>query len=210
MKIAIIGTGKVGSALGTGWANAGHDIVFGSRQPKSDKAQALVKSIGEKACADTIAEACAWGEVVVLATPWSAVQDVLSQLDGRLSGKLLIDCTNPVGPGRQLVLGFTTSAGEQVAQWAKGAIVVKAFNTAGFDVMANPYFSGQKASMFYCGDDVDAKVTAARLISDIGFEPVDSGPLNVSRYLEPMTILWLSLVIGQGLGRNIAFKLLRR
>ncbi len=210
MKIAIIGTGKVGSALGAGWANAGHDIVFGSREPKGAKAQALVKSIGEKACADTIPEASAWGEVVVLAVPWPAVQDVLSQAEGQLAGKLLIDCTNPVGPGRQLMLGFTTSAGEQVAQWAKGAIVVKAFNCAGFDVMANPYFSGQKASMFYCGDDVEAKATAARLISDIGLEPGDSGPLNVSRYLEPLTMLWISLASGQGLGRNIAFKLLRR
>ncbi len=180
MKIAIIGSGKVGSALGTSWANAGHDIVFGSREPKSDKVQDLVKSIGEKACADTIANAAAWGEVVVLAVPWPAAQEVLSQTDGGLEGKLLIDCTNALGPNLQLVFANTTSAGEQVAQWAKSAQVIKAFNITGFDVMANPYFEGQKASMFYCGDDVEAKATAARLISDIGFEPVDSGPLSVS------------------------------
>ncbi len=172
--------------------------------------QALVNSIGEKACADSFANAVTWGEAAVLALPWSAVKDVLSQVDGGLSGKLLIDCTNAIGPGRQPVFENTTSAGEQVAQWSKGARVVKAFNIIGVDVMANPNFDGQKATVFFCGDDAGAKALAGRLIADIGFEPVDSGPLTVARYLEPMCLLWLGLATTQGLGRNIAFKLLRR
>ena len=97
-----------------------------------------------------------------------------------------------------------------MAGWAPGAKVVKAFNTVGFEVMANPDFAGQKASLFFCGDDPLAKAKAARLITEAGFESVDSGPLSVARYLEPMTLLWISLVRGQGLGRNIAFKLLRK
>lgn len=209
MKIAIIGTGKVGGTLGRAWVNAGHDLVFGSRDPQSQKAQELVKSIGEKACADTIAAAAAWGEVVVLAVPWNAVEESL-RAAGSLADKLLIDCTNAIREGMQPALPNTTSGAEQVAGWAPGASVVKAFNIAGFDVMANPDFGGLKASLFFCGDDPLAKAKAARLIMDVGFESIDSGPLMVARYLESLFFLWISLVRGQGLGRNIAFKLLRR
>ena len=209
MKIAMIGTGRVGETLGRAWAGAGHDLVFGSRDPQGQKAQALVKSIGEKVCADTIAAAAGWGEVVVLAVPWNAAEETLRSA-GSLADKLLIDCTNAIGPGMQPALPNTTSGGELVAGWAPGAKVVKAFNTVGFEVMANPDFGGQKASLFFCGDDPLAKAKAARLIMEAGFESVDSGPLSVARYLEPMTLLWINLVRGQGLGRNIAFKLLRR
>jgi len=209
MKIAIIGTGRVGGTLGKAWASAGHDLVFGSRDPQGQKTQELMKSIGEKACADTIPGAAAWGEVMVLAVPWNAVEESL-RAAGSLADKLLIDCTNPIGSEMQPALPNTTSGGEQVAQWAPEAKVVKAFNIIGFDVMANPDFAGQKASLFYCGDDPLAKAKAARLITEVGFESIDSGPLTVARYLEPMTLLWVSLVRGQGMGRNIAFKLLRR
>ncbi len=209
MKIAIIGTGRVGGTLGKAWAIAGHDLVFGSRDPQSQKAQELVKSIGEKACADTIAAAAAWGEVVVLAVPWNAVEESL-RAAGSLADKLLIDCTNAIAEGMKPALPNTTSGAEQVAGWAPGASVVKAFNITGFDVMANPDFAGQKASLFFCGDDPLAKAKAARLITEVGFESIDSGPLTVARYLESLFFLWISLVRGQGLGRNIAFKLLRR
>jgi predicted dinucleotide-binding enzyme len=209
MKIGITGAGKVGSTLGKKWAKAGHDIVFGSRQPQGEKAQALVKSIGPKVSADTIAGTAQWAEVVVLALPWSATEETLKAA-GNLAGKVLIDCTNPIGPGRTLAVGLTTSAGEQVAGWAAGARVVKAFNTTGFDNMENPDFGGQKASMFFCGDDPGAKAVVARLIEEVGFEPVDSGGLVIARYLEPLCLLWLNLVTTQGLGRNIAFKLLRK
>ena len=103
MKIAMIGTGRVGETLGRAWAGAGHDLVFGSRDPQGQKAQALVKSIGEKVCADTIAAAAGWGEVVVLAVPWNAAEETLRSA-GSLADKLLIDCTNAIGPGMQPAL----------------------------------------------------------------------------------------------------------
>src|SRR5262245_46669432 len=125
MKIAIIGAGNVGGALGRGWASAGHEIVFGVREPREAKAQAAARSVGERARAEAVGEAVAAGEVVVLATPWPAARDALTAA-GPLRGKILVDTTNPLTPDLSgLVLGHTTSAAEQVAAWSPGARVVK-------------------------------------------------------------------------------------
>jgi 8-hydroxy-5-deazaflavin:NADPH oxidoreductase len=209
MKIGVIGTGNVGGALGTGWAKKGHQIIFGSRAPHSAKTQDLLKSAGSNASATTVSEAAAGAEVIVLATPWVATGQAI-QSAGSLAGKVLIDTTNPVGPGFQLMLGTTSSGAEQVAQWAAGAHVVKAFNTTGFENMVDPIYGEEPTAMFICGDDARAKATVARLAEDLGFEVADTGELAMARNLEPLALVWIKLAIGQGWGRNFAFRLVRR
>ena len=210
MKIGIIGAGSVGGTLGKAWAAKGHDIVFGVRDPHAKNVQDAVKATAGKARAASVKEATAQAEVVVLAIPWGATQDAIKAA-GNLGGKIVIDATNPLKPDLSgLALGHTTSAGEEVARWAAGAKVVKAFNTIGAQHMANPRFGGQSASMFICGDDAAAKKTVATLAEALGFEPVDAGPLTQARLLEPLAMLWISMAYAYGHGANIAFRLLRR
>jgi len=210
MKIAILGAGNVGGALGKIWAAKGHSIFFGVPDPKSEKMHALVSSMGANARAGSVAEAAVNAEAVVLATPWPVAEDAI-RAAGNLSGKIVIDCTNPLEPDLSgLVLGHDTSAGEEVAKWAKGALVVKAFNTTGAGNMANTHYDSARPTMCICGDDAAAKASVAKLAEDLGFEAVDAGPLKNARLLEPFAMLWIYLAVKQGLGPNIAFKLLRR
>ncbi len=210
MKIALIGTGNVGSTLGRRFAENGHDVIFGSREPQSDKVQSLLQSIGKRACADSAAEAAKAAEAAVLAVPWSAAEETARGIAGEMRGKVLIDATNPLGPGMSLVVGFNTSAGEQVAGWAPGARVVKAFNSIGAAIMANPKFGNDRAGLFYCGDDAAAKSVVAKLSEELGFQPIDVGPLKSARFLEPLCGIWLQLAYVQGMGPNVAFELLKR
>ena len=212
MRIAIIGTGNVGGSLGRAWARQGHEIIFGVRDP--ERPQALVQEIGKLGRAASVADAVAAAELVALAVPWDAAQDVIRSA-GNLAGKVVIDCTNPVELGmdgirRGLVVGLTTSAAESVAQWATGAKVVKAFNTIGAGNFSAPQFGAESATMFICGDDSNAKEHVAQLATDMGFEAVDAGGLAAARLLEPLGMLWIHLALLRGLGTDIAFKLLRR
>ncbi len=198
MKIAILGSGNVGTALGDGWSAKGHNVVYGSRSPEkeSDRNRKFA----------SIADAIAQSEVVVLAVPWNAVEAVVSKHN--LAGKTVIDCTNPLTSSLELAVGFTTSAGEIVAGLANGARVVKAFNTTGFRNMRDPQFGAIRLTMFYAGDDDSAKQVAKQLIADIGFDPVDAGPLKSARYLEPMAVLWISLFLK--MNHDIAFQFIKR
>ena len=210
MKIAIIGTGGVGAALGTRWGEAGHDIVYGSRAPQSEKVQQLVAKSGAKAFATGGREAIEGADAILLAVPWPVARETLVQL-GDLAGRPLIDCTNPLLSDLSgIELGHVISAGEQIAAWAPGAKVVKAFNTASIKVMLNPQFGEHRATMFYCGDDAAAKLNVRQLIEDIGFDPVDAGSLSSSRYLEPLAMLYIHLAFRQGFGSNCAFKIMKR
>jgi predicted dinucleotide-binding enzyme len=210
MKISILGAGNVGGTLGRGWARKGHEVFFGVPRPQDAKTQELLKSIGSKARAGTVAEAGAFSEVLVLATPWQATKDAL-QAAGNLTGKIVVDCTNPLKEDFSgLALGFTTSGAEQVAEWARGAKVYKAFNQIGFNIMDNPVFAGQRAVLFVCGDEDAHKPTVLQLATDLGFEAIDAGKLVIARLLEPYGMLWIHLALVQGLGRDFAFGLLRR
>lgn len=200
MKIAVLGSGNVGGALGKAWVRAGHDVTFGSRDSDQD---AGISGAGRAPVAQAIREA----EVVVLAVPWAAVPDVIKQ-GGDWSGKILIDCTNPIGPGFELAVGHTTSAGEQTAKLATGARVAKAFNTTGFGNMQNPVYGGKPVTMFYASDDPAAQKTAEQLVRDVGFEPVFAGPLKMARYLEPLAMLWINL--SQRLSLDFALTIVRR
>lgn len=210
MKIGIVGSGNVGGALGSRWAKLGHAVTFGTRDPAGMEKQQLAAKIGAKARTASFADTARDKEVLLLATPWPVTQQVIASL-GDLHGKILIDATNPLLPDLSgLTVGTTTSAGEQVAGWARGAKVVKAFNTVGANIMENPAFEGHRPVMFYCGDDADAKQVVAKLITELVFEPVDAGPLTQARVLEPFALLWISMAYAQGLGRDFAFELLRR
>lgn len=209
MKIAVIGSGNVGSALGTRWAQNGHDVLFGTRKDPSALKDVLAKA-GPKATAAPVAEAVRDAEVVVLATPWNATQAAVTA-EADFTGKIVIDATNPLLPDLSgLALPGTESGAEMVAQWIPRARVVKAFNTVGSNVMQDTSFPEGKVVMFYCGDDAEAKRTVAQLITELGFDAQDAGPLSQARVLEPFALLWISLAVKYGYGREIAFQLLRR
>jgi hypothetical protein len=209
MKIGIIGTGNVGSALGKSWASKGHQILFGTRQPESEKVQKLLAKVGDGGTAVPIANAIQQADIVVLATPWNVVGQVIHTV-ANWKGKIVIDATNPIAPGLQLAVGYTTSAAEQLAAYLPGAHVVKAFNTTGSENMLDPLYKGEPITMFICGDDEDAKATVTELAETLGFEVADVGGLETARLIEPMALVWINLAIKQGLGRNIAFKLVHR
>ena len=210
MKIAIIGAGNVGGILGKGWAKAGHEVVFGVRDPADPKWKDLLAAAGGPTKAARVRDAAATAEVIVLTVPWGAAEDALKNA-GNLKGKILLDCTNPLKPDLSgLTHGWTSSGGEQVAAWAPGARVVKIFNTTGFGNIANPVYAEGAAMMLYCGDDPAAKKTAARLARELAFEPYDAGPLQEARLLEPFALTWIHLAIVQKLGTNFAFLLKKR
>lgn len=164
----------------------------------------LVAEAGANASAASSAEAAKCG-VLLIAIPWAAARQVIESL-GDLTGRVLIDATNPLREDlSELQLGTTTSAGEQMSEWARGAHVVKAFNTVGWPVMADPVIEGRPSTLFYCGDDADAKATVHKLASDIGFDARDAGPLTQARVLEPFALLWISLAIKQNYGFHFAF-----
>jgi NADPH-dependent F420 reductase len=209
MRIAVLGTGDVGGTLGKRWAEKGHQVIFGSRNPGRDDVRNLLAEAGPNAKAAGYTQAVATADVSVLATPWEAVQPLLQSI-GDWSGRILVDCTNPIAADMQLAVGMTTSAAEQIAGWARGAYVVKAFNTTGWNNMADPIYHGERISMFICGDNAEANDIVTGLAEDLGFEVVDAGELIVARYLEPLAMLWIHLAVVQKLGRGIAFKLVRR
>lgn len=210
MKIAVLGTGGVGSALGSRWGAAGHQVSYGSRTPESEKVQQLLAKSGGNATAKLPREAIVGADVILFAVPWPVARETLIHL-GDLAGRTVIDCTNPLLSDLSgIELGHVISAGEQIAAWSPGANVVKAFNTASVKVMLNPQFGDHRATMFYCGDDAAAKLAVRQLIDDLGFDPVDAGSLTGSRYLEPLAMLYIHLAFKQGFGSNCAFKIMKR
>ena len=210
MKISILGAGSVGSTLGRSWVTRGHKVFFGVRNPENDKTQKLLKEIGAKAQAGTVAEAIAFSEIILIALPWQVVQSTITEA-GDLSNKIIIDATNPLTPDfSTLEIGFDTSGAEQVAAWAKGAKVFKTFNQTGWENMANPIYNGKPSVMMVCGDDAAAKETVMGLVSNIGFEAIDLGELKMARLIEPFGMTWIRLAMRQGLGRDWAFQIVRR
>jgi len=210
MDIAILGTGNVGSVLGRRLAFLGHSIFFGSRDPNHPRVQSLVGENEARLHVSPVAEAVRSGEIVILAVPYDSLQELLSQVPD-WEGKILVDCTNPLNSTfTGLQLGFTSSAAEQIALWAPGGKVVKALNTASVATIAQPSYEQIPATMFYCGDDMEAKRRVGELIAELGFEGIDSGPLQHARYLEPMAMLYIHLAVHQRWGGNCALKMLRR
>jgi hypothetical protein len=209
VKIGIIGAGRVGAALGTRWAVAGHQVMYGVRGPAEAKITPLLAGT-PNGRAGSVAEAAAFGDVAVFATPWSATESAV-RAAGSLAGKIVVDVTNPLNETFSgLTVGHTSSGGEMVAGWAKGAKVVKALNSTGSDNMLDPKYGKDAVSMFVCGDDAGAKATVSELVKALGFDVVDAGPLASARLLEPLAMLWISLAYAWGQGTEIAFRLMRR
>lgn len=207
MKIGIIGAGDVGGTLGKSWRQRKHDVMFGVRNLQSQNVQRLAQ-MDKNLIFGNINDAMAFGDVILFAIPWTSIEETVR---GRnLSGKIVIDPTNPLTPDlRQLALD-DSSVAERIADLAKGAKVVKAFNTIGAQTLNNLMFGSNRADLFLCGDDTPSKRVVGELAADIGFDIVDIGSLANARMLENLALLWIELALRQELGPNIAFKLLRR
>ena len=190
--IAVIGTGDVGSALGPEFAAQGHTIVYGSREPQRGKVKELVDKTGELASATTPADAAAQADIVVLAVPGLMVEEITRSL-GDLSGKIIIDPTNPLERRmNRLEHAVDTSNAEIIQAAAPGAYVVKAFNTLNWKTMVEPSSAGGPVSIPLVGDNGRAKKKVAELVSGMGLEPIDVGPLRDARWVEGMLILWIN------------------
>jgi 8-hydroxy-5-deazaflavin:NADPH oxidoreductase len=190
-KIGIIGNGNVGSALARGLERAGYSV----RAVGSDPAK--VRETGE------------WSEVVILAVPYGAVDDAVHELGASIQGKTLVDVSNALTEDMQLASGCTTSGAEHLQQIARGARVVKAFNTQFAGHMDSGQLDAERLTVFAAGDDAQAKQQVMEIAKAIGFDPVDAGPLQNARLLEPLGFFNIQLGYVLGLGTNIGLKLVR-
>jgi|SRR5262245_3780015 len=215
LKIGVLGTGDVGQVLGAGFAALEHDVKIGSREPGSDKVKKWLARAGAQGSAGSFADAARFGDVVVLATSWGGTKNALELAGpGNLSGKVLIDATNPLdfshGMPPRLAVGHTDSGGENVQRWVPQARVVKCFNIVGNPHMVRPSFPGGNPDMFLAGNDADAKKTVSELCQELGWSaPIDLGGIECARYLEPLAMIWVSYMFRSGSG-NHAFALLRK
>ncbi|MET9735766.1 NAD(P)-binding domain-containing protein [Streptomyces sp. NPDC006458] len=198
MRIGVLGTGSMADALGTHWARAGHEVTIGGRDPL--KAERLAARIGDGARAGGLRSAAESGQVVLAALPFGAGADVVRQLRAVLDGKVLLDCSNPVGPGFRLLTEGGPSAAQQLAVAAPGVRVVKAFNLCHEDVwrMRPPVFDGRPLAVPVCGDDASALARVRELVRDTGCEPVAGGGLHQAGLLEATAALFISLWVGEG------------
>ncbi|HTS82511.1 MAG TPA: NAD(P)-binding domain-containing protein [Myxococcaceae bacterium] len=207
MRIGILGSGLMGAKLGTIFARADHEVIF-SYSHSEAKLRSLARKAGGHARAGTPSEA-AQSDAVLLAVHWSRVDDVLHQA-GDLAGKVLVTCSMPMNADdTELVIGRTSSGAEDLARKARGALVVSAFNTVPSEVLFAVFHRRSKdprPSLLYCGDDAKAKKVAAGLIRDVGFEPVDAGPLRIARYTEPFTLVVARLAYNGDRGPGLAYR----
>lgn len=192
MKIAIIGKGHVGSALAAGLGRKGHEIRFGHRDPE-----------------ESVPDAARWGEVIILAVPYAAIRDAAREIGSAADAKTLIDVTNALGENSSLAIGFRTSAAEEIQKMLPKAHIVKAFNTVFAQNQGTGRVGDHQLTAFVAGDDARAKKIVMQLADDIGFDPVDAGPLKAARYLEPMAKLIIDLAYTFGMGTNIGYKLVK-
>lgn len=203
MKITIIGAGNVGRTLGAAAQRHGHAVTYLVRDPKGSGELTATGATVTKGPVPRDAD------LVLLATPAAANAAALTAA-GDLTGLVLVDCTNPLAPDLSLAVGYTDSGGEQTARLARGARVVKAFNTIGFPVMAAPVIDGRGAFLPVVGDDADAKARVIGFARGLGFDAVDAGPLAAARLTEPFAALWISLAFQAGYGPDFAFAVVTR
>lgn len=189
-KVAVIGKGNVGASIGQGLERAGYEVrLVGNDPPR-------------------VREAASRGEVIILAVPYAAVDEVIREMGGAAAGKTLVDASNALTPDFHLALGFTTSAAEELQKKAPSAKVVKAFNTVFAQHMASGQVKGAALTLFVAGDDQDAKDQVLTLGRDIGFDSVDAGPLKNARWLETLGYLNIQLGYMLKMGTEIGFKLI--
>ena len=208
MRIGILGSGLMGGKLGTILARAGHEVVF-SYARSEQKLEKLARDAKGNARAGTPREAAQDADAVLLAVHWLRFDEVLKQA-GDLSGKTVVTCSLPMNEGDTgLVVGLDSSGAEELAKKIPKARVVAAFNTVPSEALFGVYEARRRASrpsLVYCGDDRRSKQLAAGLISDVGFDPVDAGPLRIARYTEPFALLVAQLAYEGTGGPELAYR----
>ncbi|WP_404366016.1 NADPH-dependent F420 reductase [Sphingomonas sp. MMS24-J45] len=210
MKIGIIGAGNVGTGLGKRLAAKGHDIVVSfARSP--DKVVSAAVSIGRTARVGTPEEAARYGDVVIIATPWSATLEIIHAIAPMLVGKIVWDTTNPLKPDMSgLEIGTTTSGGEEIARAAPGAKIVKAVPPFA-EILLSPSLEigGELPGVFICAEDAEARKVILSLVEDLPASGIDAGPLSLARYTEPLGMLLVQLAYAQSMGARIGTRLIR-
>ena len=213
MRIGILGSGLMGGKLGTIFARAGHEVVF-SYARSEQKLKTLARNAKGNATHGTPREAAQDADALLLAVHWSRVDDVLRQA-GDLSGKVIVSCSLPMNAeDTKLVIAHTSSGAEALAKKVRKADVVSAFSSVPSEVLFDVFDAKRRTrrwrpSLVYCGNDQDAKDVAAILIRDVGFEPVDAGPLRIARYLEPFSLAMAQLAYEGDEGPEIAYRIER-
>ncbi|WP_228378840.1 NADPH-dependent F420 reductase [Chryseobacterium hispalense] len=204
MNIAIIGSGNVGGAMAQQWIKAGHNVLIGAQFPLSEKNISLATKIGEDRFA-VVENAVRQCEVILIATPPEAILDILGKL-GNVSGKVIIDATNVIMKSPEPYKTVYHALAEKT-----NAEIVKCFNTTGFENMLNPVYNNQGIDMFMAGDSEKAKNIAKQLALDCGFGScIDFGKSDKVELLEKFALSWINLALIQGLGRDLAFKVIYR
>ena len=208
MRVGILGSGLMGGKLGTLFARAGHEVVFSYARGRQ-KLEQLAREARGRARAGTPGEAARDADALLLAVHWSRVDEVLQQA-GELEGEVIVSCSLPMNESdTALVVGVSSSGAEELAKKARSARVVAAFGTVPSEVLFSVFAARRKArrpSLVYCGDHQDAKDLAAALIRDVGFDPVDAGPLRIARYTEPFALLIAQLAYESGAGPQLAYR----
>jgi len=205
MEIAIIGVGNVGSAIAKGLRQSGHRLVLGARSIHAPELIDLAHTTGARIASP--AQAAAECDLITLALPWSAMETAVREL-GDLAGKIVIDCTNPLGmvDGKlALLLGHDRSGGEMVQGWLPAERVVKTLNQVGAEIMADNSHLPHRPLMFMAGNDEAAKQDVASLLGALGFDPHDAGDITKARLLEPFGMAWINQALFRGKGRGWAF-----
>jgi hypothetical protein len=211
MRITFIGYGQVGGPLADHLQRLGHEVMLAAADPNSRNLQkALVKNPNLKVAPPQ--EAVQWAEVVFLATPFQANEAALKSVSEELKGKILVDCTNPVGPNLTHGLNSSQSGSEMVQKIVSETKVVKAFTIYGFENFEDSSYPGYpiKPVMMYCGRDSEAKRVVGELIAQLGWQPLDVGGLEQSLHLEHMTLLWVRMVRVDGHSPNMVWAVLTR
>lgn len=201
MKIAVLGAKIIGGTLARKWARAGHQVMFGVRNVNNPETQALASELGASVGAP--AEAIVFGEAVVFAIPGNAMDETIAAHGPALTGKIILDAANRMGGGPM-------NSAAAFAAHAPGAQVYRAFNSLGWENFENPSFGGVQADLFYCGPAGAGQTAVEQLIREVGLRPVRLGDLGQVGLVDMIGSLWFALAFGQGMGRNLAFKVLTR
>lgn len=211
MKIAFIGCGQVGAPLADRLQRLGHAVTLAAKDPNSESVKKAVAR-NPKLVVAAPREAVKPAEVVFLATPFQANEAALKAVAAELKGKVLVDCTNPVGPGLTHGLNNVQSGSEMVQKLVPEANVVKAFTIYGFENFESSAYPAYnvKPAMMYCGQDAAAKETVGELVRQLGWEPLDVGGLEQALHLEHMTLLWVRMVRVNGASPHMVWAMLRR
>jgi 8-hydroxy-5-deazaflavin:NADPH oxidoreductase len=212
MKISFIGIGNVGAPLADRLQQLGHEVVVAARDPQSQTVRDALSRNPELLVQSPL-EAINSSDVIFLVTPFSAIESALTPLNSALSGKILVDCINPVGANLSHALQSRNSSSEIIQRLAPDAYVVKAFTIYGYENFENNHYPGYgdlKPSMLIAGNDLTAKAAVADLCQQLGWEPIDTGNISMSLHLEHMALLWISMAGAQRSGTGFVWAKLQR